>query len=89
MIRGGLPHETQGTTLPPGRDHRGDAGIILKYGKRLLCFRFGSYDEETVQAVEGFRKAHDLDHEGNERGLVDEALVNALRSIYFAASAPD
>lgn len=41
--------------------------------------RFGIYDAEAIAAVDAFRKAHGLDHEGNPRGLVDERLVEALR----------
>ncbi|MGH9749175.1 MAG: DUF1028 domain-containing protein [Candidatus Polarisedimenticolia bacterium] len=37
------------------------------------------FDAETVEAVDAFRKDHALDYEGNPRGLVDAALVEALR----------
>jgi peptidoglycan hydrolase-like protein with peptidoglycan-binding domain len=46
------------------------------------------YDGETVDAVDAFRKDHGLDHEGNPRGLVDAALVEALRAIYFVRGGP-
>ena len=42
------------------------------------------YDVETVAAVDAFREAHGLDHPGNPAGLVDRALVDALRAAYHA-----
>ena len=42
------------------------------------------FDSETIDAVDAFRKDHALDFEGSPRGLVDVALVQALRQIYFA-----
>lgn len=42
------------------------------------------YDAETVAAVDAFRQDHDLDHPGNPPGLVDRALVDALRAAYHA-----
>jgi len=42
------------------------------------------YDAETIAAVDAFRKEHALDYEGNPRGLVDTALVEALRRMYYA-----
>jgi uncharacterized Ntn-hydrolase superfamily protein len=45
--------------------------------------QYAVYDSETMEAVDAFRKAHDLDYEGNPRGLVDERLVETLRAAYF------
>jgi uncharacterized Ntn-hydrolase superfamily protein len=42
------------------------------------------YDAETIAAVDAFRKDHALDYEGNPKGLVDAALVEALRTAYYA-----
>jgi len=42
------------------------------------------YDAETIAAVDAFRKDHGLEYEGNPRGLVDAALVEALRRVYYA-----
>jgi uncharacterized Ntn-hydrolase superfamily protein len=42
------------------------------------------YDAEAVAAVDTFRKAEGLDHPGNPPGLVDRALVDALRAAYQA-----
>lgn len=42
----------------------------------------GSYDAAAMDAVDAFRKDHDLVFEGNPRGLVDERLVAALRAAY-------
>jgi uncharacterized Ntn-hydrolase superfamily protein len=44
---------------------------------------WAAFDSEAVDAVDAFRKDHGLDHEGNPRGLVDAALVQALRKIHF------
>jgi uncharacterized Ntn-hydrolase superfamily protein len=49
---------------------------------------WAAYDEETIAAVDAFRRDHGLDHEGNPRGLVDAALVEALRKTYHAPSPP-
>jgi uncharacterized Ntn-hydrolase superfamily protein len=49
---------------------------------------WGSFDAEAIDAVDAFRKDHALDHEGHPRGLVDAALVQALRRIHFAGAAP-
>ena len=43
---------------------------------------WGVYDAEAVEAVDAFRQAHGLDHPGNPPGLVDRALVDALRAAY-------
>ncbi len=42
------------------------------------------YDTEAMDAVDAFRRAHDLDHVGNARGLVDDRLVRALREAYYS-----
>ena len=44
---------------------------------------YGTYDEETIIAVDAFRKEHRLDHPGNARGLVDAALIADLRKLYY------
>lgn len=40
------------------------------------------YDPVAIDAVDAFRKDHNLAFEGNPRGLVDERLVEALRAAY-------
>ncbi len=45
---------------------------------------WAGYDAEAVAAVDAFRKAHGLDHPGKPPGLVDAALVAALRDAYYA-----
>ncbi len=50
---------------------------------------WGGFDAETADAVDAFRKDHGLDYEGNPRGLVDAAFVEALRKPWFARAAPD
>jgi uncharacterized Ntn-hydrolase superfamily protein len=49
---------------------------------------FGLYDREAMDAVDAFRQASGLVHEGNPRGLVDDRLVEALRQAYRARPAP-
>jgi uncharacterized Ntn-hydrolase superfamily protein len=44
---------------------------------------YAQYDEETIAAVDKFRKDHALDYQGNAAGLVDARLVEALRAAYF------
>ena len=46
--------------------------------------RWSVYDAETVAAVDAFRKDNGLDYAGNPPGLVDRALVDALRAAYYA-----
>ena len=46
------------------------------------------FDAEAIEAVDAFRKDHGLDYEGNPRGLVDAALVEALRKSYFVRATP-
>src|SRR6185503_9374689 len=45
---------------------------------------WGAFDAEAMDAVDAFRKDHDLAHEGEARGLVDPAFVEALRKAYYA-----
>lgn len=44
------------------------------------------YDTETMDAVDAFRKDHDLDHPGTDRGLVEERFVEALRRALLEAA---
>ena len=44
---------------------------------------YGQYDEETIVAVDKFRKDRQMDYQGNAAGLVDARLIAALRSAYF------
>jgi uncharacterized Ntn-hydrolase superfamily protein len=43
---------------------------------------FALYDAAAMDAVDAFRKDHNLVFEGNPRGLVDERFVQALRTAY-------
>ena len=45
---------------------------------------YETYDDEAITAVDAFRKAHDLERVGNAEGLVDAALVEALKREYYA-----
>jgi len=45
---------------------------------------WGVYDGEAMDAVDAFRKDHALAHEGEARGLVDAAFVEALRKAYYS-----
>jgi uncharacterized Ntn-hydrolase superfamily protein len=44
---------------------------------------YATFDEEAIEAVDRFRKAHDLDYQGDAPGLVDARLVDALRKAYL------
>jgi uncharacterized Ntn-hydrolase superfamily protein len=44
---------------------------------------YAQYDEEAIAAVDTFRKAHQLDYQGNAAGLVDARLLDTLRAAYF------
>lgn len=60
--------------------------LIDAYSKQAREYdeRFALYDEETMAAVEQFRKENGLAFEGSARGLVDERFVAALRAKYYA-----
>jgi uncharacterized Ntn-hydrolase superfamily protein len=81
-----------GPPIPPAPDLDFDRSLVRKDPERLrVTFEkfdaeeeafmkaWAVFDPETIEAVEAFRKDHALDHEGNPRGLVDAALVEALR----------
>ena len=65
--------------------------IIDAYSKNAREYdaRFAAFDEETIEAVEKFRKDHDLVYAGNPRGLVDDRLVRKLREKYYAPPSPE
>jgi uncharacterized Ntn-hydrolase superfamily protein len=44
---------------------------------------YAQYDEETIAAVDRFRKDREMDYQGDAAGLVDARLIGALRSAYF------
>jgi uncharacterized Ntn-hydrolase superfamily protein len=44
---------------------------------------YALFDEETIAAVDKFRKDKSLDYQGNAPGLVDARLVDALRAAYL------
>ena len=44
---------------------------------------YATFDEETIAAVDKFRKDRNLDYQGDAPGLVDARLIDALRSAYF------
>lgn len=46
---------------------------------------WGVYDREAIRAVDAFRAEHGLAFEGNPPGLVDEAVIAALREAYERA----
>jgi uncharacterized Ntn-hydrolase superfamily protein len=52
--------------------------------QREFMQSYGVFDAEAIEAVDAFRKDRGLDHEGNARGLVDAALVEALRAAYYS-----
>ena len=44
---------------------------------------FAVFDDDTIAAVDKFRKDHNLDYQGDAPGLVDARLIDALRAAYF------
>ncbi|MFP5247950.1 MAG: hypothetical protein ACLGH0_14750, partial [Thermoanaerobaculia bacterium] len=58
---------------------------IDAYSKKAREYdeQFAVYDAEAMEAVDAFRKANDLDFEGNPKGLVDERFVKVLREQYY------
>jgi uncharacterized Ntn-hydrolase superfamily protein len=44
---------------------------------------YSQFDDETITAVDKFRKDHDLDYQGDAPGLVDARLIAALRAAYI------
>ena len=71
---------------PRGLSRLPTAHLVRQSRERNVAFMdaHGKYDDETMDAVDAFRKAHGLEHAGNPRGLVDGALVQALRRAYQA-----
>ena len=59
---------------------------IAEYRERAAAYEeeWAVYDAEAVEAVDAFRRQHGLDHPGSPPGLVDRALVDALRAAYHA-----
>ena len=43
---------------------------------------YATFDDETIAAVDKFRKDRNLDYQGDAPGLVDARLIDALRSAY-------
>jgi len=44
---------------------------------------YASFDDETIAAVDKFRKDHAMDYQGDAPGLVDQRFIAALRAAYF------
>jgi uncharacterized Ntn-hydrolase superfamily protein len=44
---------------------------------------YGQFDADAIAAVDKFRADHGLDYQGNQPGLVDARLVDALRTAYI------
>jgi uncharacterized Ntn-hydrolase superfamily protein len=44
---------------------------------------YGIFDEETINAVDKFRKDHKINYTGNPKGLVDMEFITALRMEYY------
>jgi len=67
-------------------DPEGFQKYVGEYRERARAFNkaYASYDDEAMDAVDAFRKAHDMDYIGNPRGLVDRRLVDALDAAYYA-----
>jgi hypothetical protein len=44
---------------------------------------YATFDDETIAAVDTFRKDREMDYQGDAPGLVDARLIAALRSAYY------
>jgi uncharacterized Ntn-hydrolase superfamily protein len=44
---------------------------------------YATFDDETIAAVDKFRKDRQLDYQGNAPGLVDARLIDALKAAYL------
>jgi len=44
---------------------------------------YATFDEETIAAVDAFRKDRAMDYQGDAPGLVDARFIAALRAAYF------
>ena len=60
--------------------------IIDEYSKTAREYeeRFALYDAEAMDAVDRFRKAHEMEYAGNAKGLVDDRFVEKLRAEYYS-----
>jgi uncharacterized Ntn-hydrolase superfamily protein len=63
-------------------------GEELQKARDQYLADYGTYDASAMDAVDAFRKDHDLAYEGNPRGLVDARLVEALSAAHSAREAP-
>lgn len=65
------------------RDPEAFQAMVRELGGATAAFEkeWGEYDAETAAAVDAFRVEEGLDHPGQPPGLVDEALVRALREV--------
>ena len=69
------------------RTNPAEADRLTAEGRRAsteYTREYGTYDEETVAAVDKFRAEQGLNYSGTPPGLVDERLVTALRAAYIA-----
>jgi hypothetical protein len=55
----------------------------LRLANAAYARDYSLFDEETIAAVDRFRKDHGLDYQGDAPGLVDARLVAALRAAYI------
>jgi uncharacterized Ntn-hydrolase superfamily protein len=56
-----------------------------EYRKKMQSFneQYSFYDDETMDAVDAFRKDHTMNYTGNPRGLVDQKFIDILREEYY------
>jgi len=86
----------EGEPLPAAPEWDIDPGVMRTDPERFQAYldefsrkseafedAYATYDAEAMDAVDAFRREHGLQHDGNARGLVDAALVEALRKEYY------
>jgi uncharacterized Ntn-hydrolase superfamily protein len=57
-----------------------------EYFKKARAYRakYMRFDDESIDAVDAFRKDHKMDYQGNPAGLVDQRFIAALKEAYYA-----
>ncbi len=84
-------------TFPEPPEFQGDRSLTRSDPERLsaqyeehrkladaYAAAWAAFDAAAVEAVDAFRKDHDLVYAGNPPGLVDRRFVEALREAYYA-----
>ena len=57
----------------------------IEYRQKINAFHdeFSLFDNETVEAVDAFRREQKMDYQGNPEGLVDQRFIIAIKDAYY------